>query len=170
MYNSTFTELMQMLKETQKNWVVKLETDDIGSEKPWRAQLSYINGKVTTCRVWHKRDGRSLFTDGEAIRWLISLPQFTWTPEALTLQPQQALPQANSGTQALLSSPPRVPQRIRQTEQWVIRSWPLKQRHVFALVDGDRSVDKIAAMLRQPVEVVVEILHELEAMGVMTLE
>jgi len=34
-YTSTFTELVQMLKETRKNWVVNIETEEIGSEKPW---------------------------------------------------------------------------------------------------------------------------------------
>ena len=35
MHTSTFTELVQMLKETQTNWVVNIETEEIGSEKPW---------------------------------------------------------------------------------------------------------------------------------------
>jgi hypothetical protein len=43
-YNSTFTELVQMLKEMQKSWVINIETEEIGSEKPWQAQLFFVGG------------------------------------------------------------------------------------------------------------------------------
>jgi hypothetical protein len=166
-YNSTFTELVQMLKEMRKSWVVNIETEEIGSKKPWQAQLSFVDGIVTVCHVWRKADGRSLFTDGGAIGWLTSLPSLRWTLEGPT--PQQALPQAGNGSQAVLSSSPWVPQRLRQVEQRVLPSLSRKQRQVFALADGTRSAERIAAILCQPVEVAVEVLHDLEAMGMITL-
>ena len=168
MYTSTFTELVQMLKETQKNWVVNIETEETGSEKLWQAQLSFVDEIVTVCHVWRKADGGSLFADGGAINWLTNLPSLRWTLERPT--PQQALPQAGNGSQAVLSSSPRVPQRFRQVEQRMILSLSRKQRQVFALVDGTRSAERIAAILRQPAEVVVGVLHDLEAMGVITPE
>jgi len=167
-YTSTFTELVQMLKETRKNWVVNIETEENGPEKPWQAQLSFADGRVTVCHIWRKADGRSLFTDGGAISWLTSLPSLMWTLEGPT--PQQALPQAGNGSQAVLSSSSWVPQRLRQGEQRVLPSLSRKQRQVFALVDGTRSAERIAAILRQPAEIVVQVLHELEAMGVIALE
>lgn len=167
MYNSTFTELVQMLKETRKNLVVNIETEETGSEKPWQAQLSFVDGIVTLCHVWSKADGRSLFTDGGAIGWLTSLPSLRWTLEGLT--PQQALPQAGNGSQAIRSSSPWVPQRSRQVEQRELPSLSRKQRQVFALVDGTRSAERIAAILCQPVEAVVEVLRDLETMGMITL-
>lgn len=168
MYRSTFTELVQMLKETRKNWVVNIETEETGSEKLWQAQLFFADGKVTACDVWRKADGQGLFTDGGAISWLTSLPPLRWTLEGPTSQ--QALPPAGNGSRATSSSSPRVPQRPRQGEQGLLPSLSRKQRQVFALVDGTRSVERIAAILCQPVEVVVEVLHELEAMGMATLE
>jgi hypothetical protein len=168
MYTTTFTELVQMLKKTRQNWVVNIETEETGSGKPWQAQLSMVDGIVTVCQVWHKADGRSLFSDGGAIRWLTSLPSLTWTPEPMT--PQQALPQAVNGSQMVASSPSPVPRRFRQVEQRAILSLSRKQRQVFALVDGTRSIEKIAVILRQPVEVVTKALYELETMGVITLE
>ncbi len=167
MYTSTFTELVQILKETRKSWVVNIETEENGSEKLWQAQLSFTDGSVTVCHVWHKADGRSLFTDGGAINWLTSLPSLMWTLEGPT--PQQALPQAGNGSRAVLSSSPWVPQRLRQGEQRVLPSLSRKQRQVFVLVDGTRSAERIAAILCQPVEVVVQVLHDLEAMGVIAL-
>jgi len=106
-YTSTFTELVQLLKETQKNWVVNIETEETGSEKLWQAQLSFVDEIVTVCHVWRKADGGSLFADGGAINWLTNLPSLRWTLERPT--PQQALPQAGNGSQAVLSSSPRVP-------------------------------------------------------------
>jgi hypothetical protein len=167
-YTTTFTELVQMLKKTRQNWVVDIETEETGSAKPWQAQLSFVDGIVTVCQVWHKADGRSLFTDGGAIRWLTSLPSLTWTLE--TLAPEKVLPQAVNGPHMVASSPSPVPRRFRQVEQSVILSLSRKQRQVFALVDGTRSIEKIAVILRQPVEVVTKVLHELEMMGVITLE
>ena len=167
-YTTTFTELVEMLMKTQQNWVVNIETEQTGSTKPWQAQLSFVDGIVTVCQVSHKADGRSLFTDGGAIRWLMSLPSLTWTLE--TLAPQQVLPQAVNGPQMVASSPSSVPRRFTQVEQRVILSLSRKQRQVFALVDGTRSTEKIAAILCQPVEVVTKALHELETMGIVTLE
>ncbi len=168
MYTSNFTKLVQMLQETQKNWVVHIETEEIGSGKPWQAQLSFVGGIVATGHVWQKRDGRVLFTNGEAIRWLTSLPQFSWTLSALTL-PEVVSP-ALRDTQAGLSSPSRVPRRALQAEQQVISPWSRRQRQVFALVDGTRSAERIALILRQPPQVVEETLNELQAMDVITRE
>lgn len=167
MYNSTFIELVHMLEETRKSWVVNIETEETDSEKPWQAQLSFVDGIVTLCHVWSKADGRSLFTDGGAIGWLTSLPSLRWTLEGLT--PQQALPQAGNGSQAVRSLSPWVPHRSRQVEQRVLPSLSRKQRQVFALVDGTRSAERIAAILCQPVEAVVEVLRDLETMGMITL-
>jgi len=52
----------------------------------------------------------------------------------------------------------------------MVPSLSRKQRQVFALVDGTRSAERIAAILRQPVEVVVKVLHDLETMGVIKLK
>jgi len=168
MHTSTFTELVQMLKETQKNCVVNIETEETGSEKPWQAQLSFVDGIVTVCHVWYKADGRGLLTDGEAVRWLTNLPSLRWTLKKPA--PKQALLQARNGSQAVLSSSPQVPQRFRQVEQRMIPSLSRKQRQVFALVNGTRSAERIAAILHQPAEVVVKVLHDLAAMGVITPE
>src|SRR5436305_12115562 len=164
MNTSTFTELVQMLKETQKNWVVNIETEESGSEKLWQAQLSFVDGIVTICHVWYKADRRGLLPDREAARWLTNLPSLRWTLEELTSQ------QAFNGSQAVLSSSSQVPQQFKQVEQRLILSLSRKQRQIFALVDGTRSAERIAAILRQPVGVVVQVLYDLEAMGVITLE
>jgi MFS family permease len=58
------------------------------------------------------------------------------------------------------------PQRIVQAEQGVNHSWSWKHRQIFALVDGKRSVVHIAAMLKQPPEVVEEIVNDLQLQGV----
>jgi hypothetical protein len=84
-------------------------------------------------------------------------PGAIWSPPHHIAQPAGLLPSAR------LIKPP---QRIVQAEQGVISSWPRKHRQIFALADGKRSIEKIAAMLKQPPSVVEEIVNDLQSLGV----
>ena len=124
MYTSNLTELLWMLNEMQKNWVIHIElpaTEEASSGESWQAQLYFLEGKVTTCQVQSSMDGRRLVTGWEAIRWLINLPHLAWKLEALTSP--HASSQTFNGSQVLLPPPSWVPQRIAQAEQKVIHSW-----------------------------------------------
>lgn len=85
------------------------------------------------------------------------------TPRRDMVPPRHIAPPAGLLPSASLIKPP---QRIVQAEQGVISSWPRKHRQIFALADGKRSIEKIAAMLKQPPSVVEEIVNDLQSLGV----
>jgi hypothetical protein len=166
MYTSDLTSLLGMLKETRANGVISSE--GTGPGELWQAQLTLFEGQVTTCHVQTSVHGQSLFTDGAAIRWLASLGNLTWKPVAST--PQQASLSVLHDSQAVLFQASEVPRRLAQVEQGAIHSWSRKQRQVFALVDGRRSAERIAVILRQPLNVVEDILHDLQSRGVIAVD
>jgi len=155
-----------MLEETRANGVIS--TAGTGPGEPWRAQLTLIEGKVTACHVQRSANGRSLLTGGEAIRWLESLGYLTWERAAFT--PQQTSPLVLRDSQIAPLQPSGVPRRLAQAETVGTHEWSRKQRQVFALVDESRSAERIAVILCQPLNVVEEILHDLQSMGVVALD
>ena len=164
-YSSDLNTILRMLKRTQHHWVVHLqwpETEEAGSGAAWQAELFFVEGKVITCHVSSRVDGHLLLMDQQALRWLASLQHFTWRLEPFT--PPQAPAPIFSSTQAPLVQ--QVPRRIMQAEQGVMNAWSRKQRQIFGLVDGSRTVEQIATILHQPPPVVAEILNDLQAMGV----
>lgn len=165
MYGNDLHEILRMLQGTQQPWVVHLEgsaTEEDGSKLPWQAELFFVEGRVTTCHVSRRVDGHLLLKDQEALRWLVSLQRFAWSLEPFT--PPQASAPGVSDTQTLLLQ--QVPQRILQAEPGVMHACSRKQRQVFGLVDGSRTIEQIATILHQPSETVGEILTELQALGV----
>lgn len=148
---SDLAVLLHGLQETRQDWEVSIEPPEPGKVsvgEPWQAHLSFAAGSVTTCVVQSRTDGRLLLSESEALRWLASLGPLSWTLVALPSQTSL-----------------QVPRRSTRSEQEVM-AWPRKRRLVFALVDGNRSAEQIAALLRQPPQAVEEILSELRSMGV----
>ena len=76
MYTCDVVGFLQMLKETGANCIIY--TEGAGSEKPWQAQLTLIEGQVTFSQVQDSVNGQSLLRGGEAIRWLASQGNLTW--------------------------------------------------------------------------------------------
>ncbi len=164
MYTSDLPELLQMLHGTQKNLVVHIalpEAAAIGPGEPWQAQLSLIEGKVT-CQIWSSVDQRVLITNDEAIRWLAKLPQLSWSLEPFVTQ---RTPVPAFGRSEAISLQ-QVPRRITHVEKNIMNTWSRKQRQVFALVDGSRTIEHIARMLQLPPHVVEQVLNDLQALGV----
>ena len=165
MYTGDLAKLLGMLKETRANDVIY--TKWTGRGEPWQAQLTLLGGRVTFCHVWSSTDGHSLLTNGQAIRWLANRGNLIWERAASTQQqPSHSLLRTS---QADLLSPFEVPQRLMQVGQEEMRSWVHKQRQVFALVDGQRSIERIAAILCQPFMVVEGIALELQSKGVIAV-
>ena len=79
-------------------------------------------------------------------------------------------PQRATPAQRLSEVPPTssdvVPYQLVSAGQNVMRSLPPSHRRVFALVDGKRSVEKIAATLKMSPKLVEEILSDLFRAGV----
>jgi len=87
------------------------------------------------------------------------------------LTSQEAALPASRGPSIPPPAPPLViPRRIGQVEREMTKAWSRKQRQVFALIDGERSIERIALILSQPFTVVESIMSELQSMGVVALE
>ncbi len=168
---------------SRQNGVVLLElreVKDIPASEPWRTYLYLVEGKAIACRIYSKKDGITLLANEEAMRWLATWREYKFAWKALTPELSRSLLflEQPSSQQGLLPPPQRVapvqhlnevpsassdtiPQRLVSAEQNVMRSLPRNHRRVFALVDGKRSVEKIAAMLKLSSKTVEEILSDL---------
>ncbi len=117
-------ELLQMLQETQKNWVAHIALPEAvasGSGEPWQAKLTVIEGKVA-CQVCSSVDKRVLLTNDRAIRWLATLPRLSWSLEPIV--PPMASTHALQGSQATqVPQVPQVPQRTTHVEKRVMNTW-----------------------------------------------
>ena len=63
-----------------------------------------------------------------------------------------------------------IPQRLVPYQPQHFHLWTFRQRTVFALVDGKRTVAYIAHMLSTSQDMVAQTLHELYNMGMVTKE
>ena|SRR5579859_1002523 len=82
----------------------------------------------------------------------------------MTPGPQNLIPARNFAGDMLL-----IPRRAIASDQGQTRSWPRIHRQIFALADGTRNSGKIAEMLSIAPEQVAKALHELQAIGAITL-
>ena len=162
-YATDLMEVLHSLKQMSGQWTLHIEpvgNDEVNAGEPWQAYLSLVAGQITTCQVYSRVDGRLLLLDQEALGWLANLRHFNWRLEPLSLPQAPAV----SRYQPFLAQ--QVPRRITQVEKGVIQAWPRKQRQVFGLVDGSRTIEQIAILLHQPPEEIAQILDGFGAMGV----
>jgi len=182
------TSLLWILKTSRQSGIVLLELRDVkgtSTGEPWQAYLYLVEGRAVACRIYSKKDGRVLLGNEEAMHWLARWEKREFAWKALTSEQSRAIlfAQQSSSPQGLLPSPQRaasaqrlnevmaanndgVPQRLVSVEKNIMRSWPRNHRLIFALVDGKRSVEKIAAMLKLTQKNVEEVLSDLHRIGV----
>lgn len=172
------TSLLWILKMSRQSGIVLIELlgrKETETSVPWQACLQLIVGKAVSCRIYSKIDGRVLFPDEEAMHWLIRWEkrEFAWM--ALTPEQARALLLLHQPSQVALLPPPKrqegniiPPGRgtaIPQPLTLAMRSWPRNHRRVFALIDGKRSVEQIATLLKLSPKSIEAILKDLSTMG-----
>ncbi len=165
MYAHDLESLFQLL--IGQSGILHLEpAEDAGNGELWHAYLLLAKGGVMTCDVRSKGNGRVLLSGSEAMAWLASAGSLSWSLEGPFQSSQPFAAPLALHVQRVRSLGLLIPQRTGQGEEAVMLSWSRKQRQVFALVDGVRSIQRIAAMLSQPHEVVEGVLNALQSMGV----
>ena len=150
---------------------------------------------MTLC---HAKDakGQTLLSGQEAFRAISAAGKLNWIFDAVLEQelpggqqskqefPGQAAPTShlNPGFRQTSPSLPvpqwpvkfsqrsLVPQRLIALGYADINGWPRRHRQVYVLIDGVRSVEKIAAMLSQPSQLIEEVLREIQATGAIILQ
>ncbi len=164
MYTSSLTALLQVLQATQATCTIFTGGVEIG--EPWQAQLTLSEGQVISCRVQQSADGQLLLTDGTALEWLASQGSLSWDQVG---NPAKLLLPASRTPQAEPLLPGAVPQRLAVLGPAERGAWSRKQRQIFGLIDGIRSIERIAMMLRQPLDLVQDMVRDLQARGAITM-
>ena len=164
MYTSSLTTLLQELQAKQATCTIFTTGAETG--EPWQAQLTFSEGQVISCRVHQSADGQLLLRDGVALQWLASQGSLSWhqpgTPARLLL-PASHTPRADPFL------PGAVPHRLAVLGPAERGAWSRKHRQIFGLIDGTRSIERIAMMLRQPLDLVQDLVRDLQAQGAVTV-
>ena len=160
MYTSSLTELLQVLRAAQATCTIFTGGPEAG--EPWQAELTLSQGQVTSCQVRQSEDGQLLLQDSAALQWLASQGSRSW--DQVSNPPRLVLPTRPTPQEEPLM-PEAVPQRLEVLELAESRTWSRKQRQVFGLIDGTRSIERIAMILRQPLDLVQDLVRDLQARG-----
>jgi hypothetical protein len=174
-YTKDFASLLELLSISGQSGVLTIEQPEYEGI-PWQAQVTLVEGKVTSCLLRSKVDGRVLLRDAEVTRWLSAQGKLYWRLEEVAQKQTEQFPQAAVGPSADAVVPAQpasrfipVPCRTPRGMQVAMgRSWSRDHRLVFALVDGRRTIAEIAALLHKLPEQVVQVLNDLRAGGLIT--
>ena len=164
MYTSSLTELLRVLQAAQATCTIFTGGPETG--EPWQAQITLSQGQVTSSQVLQSADGQHLLTDSAALQWLASQGSSSW--DQVSNSPRLVLPTRRAPQEESLM-PEAVPQRLEALELAESRMWSRKQRQVFGLIDGTRSIERIAMILRQPLDLVQYLVRDLQARGAITV-
>ncbi len=196
-YTIDLVTILQLLHEFQQSGILRAELSSglAHLKQPCIIMIELLRGEMTACYVKDTR-GQTLLAGQEAFQAASAAGKLLWVFDALPDQELlggeqhfRSLPGPSIQTSPLNTGPlqtpsavpvpklpanfsrvPRVPKRLMQLNHAEISAWSRRHRQVYILVDGVRSVEKIAAMLSQPSQLVEEVLREIEVTGAITLE
>lgn len=165
MYMLDFETIQQVMQAYQQTGQLSADASAgvAGLREPCHVEINVIAGLITSCTLVGK-SGQKV-TGKKAEQELLRLGQLRWT-----FTPQlEAVVQSTSPVLARASLS-FFPRRSAQIEQRQMRHWSRLHRATFALADGTRNVEKIAAILSTSPDQVAHALHELQSMGVIVVE
>ena len=178
MYKIDLATLLQLFEEFQRSGVFTAEIPrgTLGLKEPGLERVEVINGMVVNCVILG-RDGRYLASGTDALRKLHQMGGLKWQMNANTQKGSSPVVETSPLRSFSPSQLPMprvtgnlsfhmlIPMRTTMMEQGMMNRLTPVQRRVLVLVDGTRSVAKIAALLSVRAEIVQGTLRELEAMG-----
>jgi hypothetical protein len=148
-----------------------------GFKEYCRARIDLQEGKIVLCQIEGRND-RILASKRQALQLVSNLGSREWhlVEAASPLRPLSPSPidrSSPSKRSVLMSS--LVPRRVPLIDQSTLSRLPRRHRQVLSLIDGTRSIERIAALLPssaggQPVQHVEEIVQQLEALGMITIK
>lgn len=172
--------LLQLLRTSKQSGLLFVVPP--GPHEPsWEGQFRLDKGEVIACLVSNKVDGRVVLNNDEALRWLTNQGKLEWRleDEASSSDPSRPLLPAPgearseqrhdvevlppAGEKNQLRGIPRHTQKGRNLPLSAFSS--RDHRQVFTLVDGRRTIGEIASLLHRPPDVVMRVLQELQAAG-----
>jgi hypothetical protein len=184
MYQLDIETLLSLLYEAGQSGRLSttLPSGIPGFKQYCRASIDLQEGKIVFCQI-EQRNGRVLISGKQALQILSRSGTHEWLLEEVQFHqgPTPVLPPATTATTVTTipnlekqHGPSVVPQRKTFIDQSTLSRFSRQQRRVLNLVDGKRSVERIAILLsassdpsaiRQTLQQVEERLRELEALG-----
>ena len=180
MYTRDITFLLRLLQTSKQSGVLSVEPPG-PPEASWQGLFQLDAGVVKACLIRSKIDGHLLLGNEEALHWLTNQGRLEWHLEEDGQFPGAAPPalQAPEERRRMQRSaeeaPPvvgwsqqlaRIPQRTQKGKVVPVNALASRDhRQVFALVDGRRSIEEIVTLLGRPPDIVIRLLQELRAIG-----
>jgi hypothetical protein len=172
--------LLSLLEEVGQNGTLSTELPSgvPGFKEYCRARIDLQEGKIVLCQI-EGRNGRVLASQRQALQLVSNLGSREWQlVEAPSLKLLSSSPvDRSSGSMRSVQVPlsSLVPRRVPRIDQQTLNRLPRRHRQVLSLIDGRRSIERIATLFRssadgQSLRQVEEIVQELQAMGMVTLE
>ena len=129
-----------------------------GIELPCEVMVTVATGRVQACSVVNQ--GRVVLLADDALQRVLPLWVLSWTyiPDV----PHTSSPSAHDLA-------PFVPQRVREVPLHELKAWPRVPRRLYQLTDVPHSLDQLAHLLRQPLDVVMATAMQLQQQGVIRL-
>ncbi|GCE16006.1 hypothetical protein [Tengunoibacter tsumagoiensis] len=178
-YRLDLKTLLTMLEELQQTgWLMtSLPPQVLGKQEVCLVRIELVRGKVVACFL-QGESGRSYGSGLQVLQGIMNVGERRWTyePQAIASSSSQSLDllQSSYQTSAAASDAANeantfsafpIPKRtVSLSLQYVDRN----SRKVLALIDGQRSVEKIAALSGLAIPVVLSTLQELTTLGVVT--
>lgn len=143
-------------------------------ERCW-ARIDLQEGKIVLCQI-EGRNGRILASNRQALQLVSNLGSREWhlveAPAPRLLSPSPV--DRSSRSRRSLQARSLVPQRVPLINQYTLNRLSRRHRQVLSLIDGTRSIERIAALLHpsvdgQLIQQVEEIVQELEVLGMITI-
>ncbi len=170
--------LLSLLEEAGQNGSLftELPSGISGFKEYCRARIDLQEGKIVFCQI-EGRNGRILASKRQALQLVSNLGSREWhlveapsPPRALSPSPVDR----SSPSRRSLQASSLVPQRVPLIDQYALSRLPRRHRQVLSLIDGTRSIERIAALLHSstdgnPIQQVEEIVQELEVLGMITI-
>lgn len=186
LYTLDLVTLLRLLSEFRRTGILQAELSAglPQIKKPCLAVVELLDGEMVACQVKEAR-GQTLLTDQEAYETVATQGKLNWDFRALPAEDLPSKRQEAKLSSGLFPTPKAltgplwavgfslrswVPQRVLRLNNSEINTWPRRYRQVYILIDGVRDVEKIAAMLSQPVQFVEEVLREMQATGTILLQ
>lgn len=165
MYLLDLETMLAMMREYRRTGMMTaaLPAGSGGMRPGGRVEIILKSGSVVSCRILNET-GQSVLEQQEALRAVARVGRLDWTLSELHQEPQHfSVPQLPPPPVAAIKPIPRRLQEQVAPGQMV--TWTRLQRQVFALVDGKKTVEQIAAILSASPPRVQQTLYELQAMG-----
>jgi len=170
-YSLDLITLLQILSRQRQSGLLQAEMAHLpGSRQPGIARLEIVEGSVYTCTMYLK--GGSIYAEGSKAYQMVSDAgslEWIWSAYPSPRTPQQVIPfsPSENNTSSLSQL---VPRQTVQLDAGILNRLPRSHRRVLVLIDGIRTIGKIASMLALTDDnELLTILRELQTEGLVIL-